>query len=128
MQKEVRAIYFIDEPILTSLSMGKYSITVATSQLNLLQVTPGIFDMHSHIGVDSAPELRGISRHQLPTLLMTDARSPGSDDTNSIAGVTQPWLRSLDGLNTHDESVMVPPMVTLHHSTLHSIAYPFPVE
>lgn len=29
----------------------------------------------------------------------------GSDDTNSLKGVAQPWLRSLDGLNTHDESV-----------------------
>ncbi|KAJ2918066.1 hypothetical protein MD484_g2411, partial [Candolleomyces efflorescens] len=49
-------------------------------------VTPGIVDMHSHLGVDSAPEL------------------DGSDDTNSVSGITQPWLRSLDGLNTHDEA------------------------
>lgn len=42
--------------------------------------------MHSHLGVDSAPELSG------------------SDDTNSVNGITQPWLRSLDGLNTHDEA------------------------
>lgn len=45
-----------------------------------------IVDMHSHLGVDSAPELRG------------------SDDTNSLKGVVLPWLRSLDGLNTHDEA------------------------
>jgi len=49
-------------------------------------VTPGIVDMHSHIGVDSLPSLNGAS------------------DTNSLLGITQPWLRSLDGLNTHDES------------------------
>lgn len=49
-------------------------------------VTPGIFDMHSHLGVDAAPELLG------------------SEDTNSIAGVAQPWLRSIDGLNTHDDA------------------------
>lgn len=42
--------------------------------------------MHSHIGVDSVPELRG------------------ADDTNSFKGVAQPWLRSLDGINTHDEA------------------------
>jgi hypothetical protein len=42
--------------------------------------------MHSHLGVDSAPELQG------------------ADDTNSLKGVVLPWLRSLDGLNTHDEA------------------------
>ena len=42
--------------------------------------------MHSHIGVDSLPELSG------------------ANDGNSLLGITQPWLRSLDGLNTHDES------------------------
>jgi imidazolonepropionase-like amidohydrolase len=49
-------------------------------------VTPGILDMHSHLGVDSLPELSG------------------SDDTNSVKGIAQPWLRSLDGLNTHDDA------------------------
>ncbi|KAF9012391.1 hypothetical protein BDQ17DRAFT_1419786 [Cyathus striatus] len=49
-------------------------------------VTPGIVDMHSHLGVDSVPELKG------------------SDDTNSLKGLVMPWLRSLDGLNTHDEA------------------------
>lgn len=42
--------------------------------------------MHSHIGDDSLPELQG------------------SDDTNSYKGIAQPWLRSLDGLNSHDMS------------------------
>ena len=45
-----------------------------------------IIDVHSHLGVDSAPELEG------------------SDDTNSLKGLAMPWLRSLDGLNTHDEA------------------------
>ncbi|KAG5648502.1 hypothetical protein DXG03_003113 [Asterophora parasitica] len=49
-------------------------------------VSPGIVDMHSHLGVSSAPSLEG------------------SDDTNSFKGLVQPWLRSLDGLNTHDEA------------------------
>ncbi|PVF97468.1 hypothetical protein CPB86DRAFT_807236 [Serendipita vermifera] len=49
-------------------------------------ITPGIFDMHSHIGVYSSPDLQGAS------------------DGNSLKGPAQPWLRSLDGLNTHDES------------------------
>ncbi|KAH7889205.1 hypothetical protein F5I97DRAFT_486659 [Phlebopus sp. FC_14] len=47
-------------------------------------VTPGIVDLHSHLGVGSAPELNG------------------ADDTNSVKAPILPWLRSLDGLNTHD--------------------------
>jgi hypothetical protein len=49
-------------------------------------VTPGIVDLHSHLGVDSIPALKG------------------SSDTNSLKGLVLPWLRSLDGLNTHDDS------------------------
>jgi hypothetical protein len=49
-------------------------------------VTPGIVDAHSHIGVDSAPELEG------------------AQDYNSVQGTIESWLRSLDGLNTHDDA------------------------
>ncbi|KAG5353785.1 hypothetical protein C0989_002568 [Termitomyces sp. Mn162] len=49
-------------------------------------VSPGIVDMHSHLGVDSAPSLSG------------------AEDGNSFKGLVLPWLRSLDGLNTHDEA------------------------
>lgn len=42
--------------------------------------------MHSHIGDDPSPELSG------------------AEDDNSLKGVVQPWLRALDGLNTHDDS------------------------
>ncbi|KAH7888767.1 carbohydrate esterase family 9 protein [Phlebopus sp. FC_14] len=49
-------------------------------------VTPGIIDMHSHIGDDSLPELSGA----------TDYYSP-------LEPVV-PWARSLDALNTHDLS------------------------
>jgi len=49
-------------------------------------VTPGIVDLHSHLGDASSPELAG------------------AVDDNSIKGTIQPWLRSLDGLNTHDDS------------------------
>ncbi|GAA5919344.1 hypothetical protein JCM6882_008442 [Rhodosporidiobolus microsporus] len=47
-------------------------------------VTPGIVDMHSHVGVDALPGLSGAS------------------DTNSHAGAVLPHLRSLDGINGHD--------------------------
>ncbi|KAI0305776.1 carbohydrate esterase family 9 protein [Multifurca ochricompacta] len=49
-------------------------------------VTPGIVDAHSHLGVLSAPALSG------------------ANDGNSHNGPVLPWLRSLDGLNTRDES------------------------
>ncbi|KAF9501563.1 carbohydrate esterase family 9 protein [Pleurotus eryngii] len=52
-------------------------------------LTPGIVDMHSHIGDASSPAL------------------DGSEDDNSLAGTAQPWLRSLDGLNTHDDSYLL---------------------
>ena len=42
--------------------------------------------MHSHAAVSSVPELSG------------------SDDTNSLKGSILPFLRALDGWNTHDES------------------------
>ncbi|KAF9460668.1 carbohydrate esterase family 9 protein [Collybia nuda] len=47
-------------------------------------VTPGLVDLHSHIGLSSAPILRG------------------SSETNSHKAPILPWLRSVDGLNTHD--------------------------
>ncbi|KAI0266870.1 carbohydrate esterase family 9 protein [Gloeopeniophorella convolvens] len=50
-------------------------------------VTPGIVDPHSHLGDASSPALEG-----------------ASGDDNSLKGTIQPWLRSLDGLNTHDAS------------------------
>jgi imidazolonepropionase-like amidohydrolase len=49
-------------------------------------VTPGIVDMHSHLGVYSSPALRGAS------------------DGNSRHGPILPWLRALDGINTHDDA------------------------
>jgi len=48
--------------------------------------TCSIVDMHSHLG---------------------DAPSPGLDgaeDDNSLKGPIVPWMRSLDGLNTHDDA------------------------
>ncbi|KAK2464537.1 hypothetical protein APHAL10511_003444 [Amanita phalloides] len=49
-------------------------------------VTPGLVDLHSHIGLSSLPSLEG------------------ARDTNSHKAPILPWLRSIDGLNTHDES------------------------
>ncbi|KAJ6570161.1 carbohydrate esterase family 9 protein [Mycena vulgaris] len=49
-------------------------------------VTPGIVDLHSHMGNYASPGLEGAS------------------DGNSHKGTIQPWLRSLDALNTHDDA------------------------
>lgn len=49
-------------------------------------VTRGIVDIHSHIGLSSAPYLSGAA------------------DTNSRKGPILPWIRSIDALNTHDAS------------------------
>ncbi|KAJ7769202.1 hypothetical protein DFH07DRAFT_807206 [Mycena maculata] len=47
-------------------------------------ITPGIVDAHSHLGVGSAPRLSGAS------------------DSNSRKAPIPPWLRNIDGINTHD--------------------------
>ncbi|OBZ68120.1 hypothetical protein A0H81_11871 [Grifola frondosa] len=49
-------------------------------------VSPGIVDLHSHIGVLSSPGLAG------------------SNDGNSRKGPVLPWLRALDALNTRDDA------------------------
>lgn len=49
-------------------------------------ITPGLVDVHSHIGDFPLPLLEGAL------------------DGDSQNGIAQPWLRSLDGLNTHDET------------------------
>ncbi|KAJ6607174.1 hypothetical protein B0H10DRAFT_2073018 [Mycena sp. CBHHK59/15] len=49
-------------------------------------ISPGLIDAHSHLGVYSAPALNGAS------------------DGNSRNAPILPWLRSIDGLNTHDDA------------------------
>lgn len=58
-------------------------IHIASRQLIVL---PSIIDLHSHLGVSPSPDL------------------DGSRDSGSLKGVVLPWLRALDGLNTHDDS------------------------
>ncbi|KZV79501.1 composite domain of metallo-dependent hydrolase [Exidia glandulosa HHB12029] len=50
-------------------------------------LTAGMFDLHSHVGVFSMPDSRG-----------------ASGDFMSSDGPVVPWMRSIDGLNTHDAS------------------------
>lgn len=66
--------------------LQSYGMDLVTIDVKGAWVTPGIVDVHSHLGVSSSPELEG------------------SNDGNSMSGIIQPWLRSLDALNTHDDS------------------------
>jgi len=59
--------------------------------------------MHTHLGVLSTPILAGsYNEHFLSGKLLTH-RWIGAIDLNSNKGPIVPWLRSLDGLNTHDD-------------------------
>jgi hypothetical protein len=69
--------------------VGSYASHLVVIDANDAWVTPGIVDVHSHLGDSPSPGLEG------------------SDDGNSFKGTIQPWLRSLDGLNTHDESYLL---------------------
>ncbi|KAF7323766.1 Carbohydrate esterase family 9 protein [Mycena kentingensis (nom. inval.)] len=77
----------LDKGIIREVSAGDVDIDdVVIVDANGAWVSPGIVDLHSHHGVGSSPRLSGAS------------------DTNSHAGLAMPWLRSLDGLNTHDDA------------------------
>ncbi|THU96122.1 hypothetical protein K435DRAFT_966103 [Dendrothele bispora CBS 962.96] len=54
-------------------------------------ITPGLVDLHSHIGVQALPILKGAS------------------DGNSRHQPINPFLRSVDGINTHDLSYYLTP-------------------
>ncbi|PCH43667.1 hypothetical protein WOLCODRAFT_153717 [Wolfiporia cocos MD-104 SS10] len=68
-------------------ALQAYKEELIDIDVNGAWVTPGIVDLHSHLGDASSPALEG-----------------ASGDDNSFKGPIQPWLRSLDGLNTHDAS------------------------
>lgn len=88
----IRGDILIDKGIITRVGrINQASIAALGSDLVVVDsdgawVTPGIVDIHSHLGDDASPELNGAS------------------DTNSLKSTILPWLRSLDGLNTHDDS------------------------
>ncbi|KAI1796076.1 composite domain of metallo-dependent hydrolase [Ganoderma leucocontextum] len=63
---------------------SKYDTDVVDAQGGW--VTPGLVDLHSHVGVVSAPI------------------TAGALELDSPNGPVLPWLRSIDALNTHDAS------------------------
>lgn len=88
----IHADILLDKGIIKSIghlrgvSIETYGKELAIVDAKGAWVTPGLIDVHSHIGIESLPALNGAS------------------DVNSFNGIVQPWLRSLDGLNTHDDS------------------------
>ncbi|KAJ7255301.1 carbohydrate esterase family 9 protein [Mycena rebaudengoi] len=82
----------LDKGIIQKVGTVDNSVLAAYADLVILDaagawVSPGIIDLHSHLGVFNTPVLRGAA------------------DVNSLKGLILPWLRSLDGLNTHDDCV-----------------------
>jgi cytosine/adenosine deaminase-related metal-dependent hydrolase len=65
---------------------SQFTEDLVTIDVNCSCVTPGIVDMHSHLGDYSSPELEG------------------SSDGNSVKAPVVPWMRALDAINTHDDS------------------------
>ena len=72
-----------------SRSLESYGERLAVLDAKGAWITPGIADIHSHIGNEPSPALSG------------------TQDDNSWKGTMQPWLRSLDALNTHDDSYLL---------------------
>ncbi|KAK0206400.1 carbohydrate esterase family 9 protein [Desarmillaria ectypa] len=71
-------------------AIGNFSPNYGDSSTSVIHangawVTPGLIDLHSHLGVMSIPLTEGAS------------------DANSKKGPIVPWLRSIDALNTHDD-------------------------
>ncbi|KAL5518561.1 hypothetical protein ACEPAH_244 [Sanghuangporus vaninii] len=75
---------FGDKVDLRSESLNELSVDIVDAEGGW--ITPGIVDLHSHLGVMSVPKLSG------------------AGDGNSRKGIAQPWLRSIDGLNTRDDA------------------------
>lgn len=91
----IRADILLDKGLIKSIghlrgfALNTYGKELDIRDANDSWVTPGLVDLHSHLGLDSLPILEGAS------------------DDNSLRGIVQPWLRSLDGLNTHDDSYLL---------------------
>ncbi|EMD40496.1 hypothetical protein CERSUDRAFT_130402 [Gelatoporia subvermispora B] len=81
----------LDKGIVKNLGHVSSSILQGLKELQVVDangswVTPGLVDLHSHVGVLSVPA------------------TGGTFDVGSRHGPTAPWLRSIDGFNTHDDA------------------------
>ncbi|RDB22753.1 hypothetical protein Hypma_010022 [Hypsizygus marmoreus] len=87
----IRGNVFLDKGIVKSIGkVPRYLIkntpNVTVVDANGAWVTPGLVDLHSHLGVMSAPV------------------TAGAFDVDSPRGPILPWLRSIDAFDTHDDS------------------------
>ncbi|KAJ7638937.1 carbohydrate esterase family 9 protein [Roridomyces roridus] len=64
-------------------------------------VTPGLVDIHTHLGLLAAPFLNGQFEYQGVRVAL---KYPGNHDVSSTKGPILPWLRNIDGFNTHDDA------------------------
>ncbi|PSR81150.1 hypothetical protein PHLCEN_2v6485 [Hermanssonia centrifuga] len=76
----IKGVGVIDKDYLAALD------DVVTLDASGAWVSPGIVDLHSHLGVSPSPSMSG------------------SNDGNSRKGPILPWLRALDSLNTHNDA------------------------
>lgn len=95
----IKALGYIPQNILQLVDSNMLDI----QDLHGAWVTPGLVDLHSHIGVSSAPSLRG-EYSISPLLFLEFMFFEGADDGNSRHGPILPWLRSIDAINTHDDA------------------------
>ncbi|THH05912.1 hypothetical protein EW146_g9771 [Bondarzewia mesenterica] len=87
-----------------SLLRGMDNLTVVDAEG--AWVTPGLVDLHSHIGIYTWPALAGgcmvpeIASQELSLIFDNE----GGFELNSYKGPVLPWLRSIDAFHTHDEA------------------------
>lgn len=80
----------LDQGLIQSVTPARDAVHVAEAHEVDAQgqwITPGIIDLHTHLGVLGMPST--------PTII----------DGNSRVGPTRPMVRSVDGINEHDESL-----------------------
>jgi imidazolonepropionase-like amidohydrolase len=88
----IRGDILLDKGIIKSVghlhrgALEVYGSDIVVIDAKYAWITAGIIDIHSHLGDAPSPALSG------------------AEDDNSLKGTVQPWLRSLDGLNTHDDA------------------------
>ncbi|PPQ64627.1 hypothetical protein CVT24_008364 [Panaeolus cyanescens] len=87
----VRGDILLDKAIVKGLGKVSQRVIDNTPNLTVIDakggwVTPGLVDLHTHLGIMSTPILSG------------------AVDLNSNKGPILPYLRSIDGLNTHDDA------------------------
>ena len=82
---------FVDQGLIVSLESTMAQIAAPSDAVEVEAwgrwLTPGIIDMHTHLGVQGMPDL------------------PTHSDTNSNLSPVRPMVRSVDGLNEHDISL-----------------------